>query len=128
MLDESGPALDIDPRVSDLVDAELNKAEIGKPSLSATFRASLPKSTWDASKTQIDPLPGSGGGAGTDAGSVDGTGGSGGGTPVASSSDSGCSASGAGAGSQAGLAALLLAAAALLLRRKAITSLPTGSR
>ncbi len=124
VLDESGPALEIDPRVSDLVDAELNKAELGKPSLSAAFRATLPKSTWNPSKTTVDPLPGGNGGA--DAGGADAMGG--GGAPVVAKGDSGCSASGSGGGSQAGLAALLLAASALALRRKSLASSSAGGR
>ncbi len=57
VLDETGPAFAIDPRMADKVDAELNEVELGKPSLSQEFKSSLPKITWDSSKVGIiDPI------------------------------------------------------------------------
>ena len=101
VLDESGPGIEIDPRVADLVDAELNKAVAGKESLSAAFLATLPKSTWDPSKTTVEPLPGNG---------------TSGGTNVGSASSGGCSATaGSSAPASAPLAGWLVALAALAL-------------
>lgn len=47
VLDESGAPLDVDPSVADKVDAQLNFAEVGKPSLPADFKARLPKVSWN---------------------------------------------------------------------------------
>ena len=51
VLDEKGPALDIDQSVADKVDAQLNAAKLGVPSLTDEFRKSLPKVTWDPYKS-----------------------------------------------------------------------------
>lgn len=47
VLDETGTGVEIDPKDADRVDAELNKAKAGTPSLSSEFAATLGKSTWD---------------------------------------------------------------------------------
>ena len=61
VMDETGDPINIDPRVADKVDAALNLAQAGKPSLTAEFIASLPISTWDPSKSVVEPLPATGG-------------------------------------------------------------------
>ncbi len=104
VLDETGAPVVIDPRLADKVDAALNAAEAGKPSLDAAFLATLPESTWDPSAEVVPPL---GGDSGTPGGAAGGG--------VAS----GCSAH---SGSQqapwapGGLALLLTLAAALVVR------------
>lgn len=100
VLDESGAPIPIDQSVADQVDAELNNAVVGKPSLSPLFISKLPKVSWDphTSKPTTTTKP---------AASSD------------TSSDGGCSA--APFGSPAGLAALLLgvlAVAGLVRARK----------
>ena len=105
VLDESGAGIEIDPRVADRVDAELNNAVVGKPSLSSAFLATLPQPTWDPSKTTVEPLANDGTGTGADTGNV------------ASGSSGGCSA-GAGATTRAAgspLAGWLVALAAALV-------------
>jgi len=57
VMDETGDPINIDPRLAEKVDAALNLATVGKPSLSAEFLATLPVSTWDSTKTTVDPLP-----------------------------------------------------------------------
>ena len=117
VLDESGPPLVIDPREADLVDAELNKAKAGKPSLSKAFIADLAKPTWDPTKKEQPPLAGGGAGTGTATG----------GTAVVASggsSSSMCQAQPNG-GAMGGTAALCLLALSLLIairRRHAETS------
>ena len=96
VLDESGPGLEIDPADADKVDAELNNAEAGKPSLSKDFIDKLKPSTWDYTTTDGKSPPATGG-----------------------DTDSSCTA-GAGSGDGgAGLMLLtLLALGALVLRRE----------
>lgn len=68
VMDESGAPLEIDPKDADRVDAELNKAQAGTPSLSEEFKASLKASTWDYTKVD-DPANGdTGTGATSDSG------------------------------------------------------------
>ncbi len=50
VLDESGAPIIIDPMEADKVDAELNNAQLGTPSLTADFVKSLPKITWNPDK------------------------------------------------------------------------------
>ena len=93
VLDESGPGLVIDPTVADKVDAQLNLAEIGKPSLPKEFILNLPKVTWNAdSPVQAPPVI---------------------------TEPSGCTASPK-AGSFGGLAVGLLALALLAVRRRQV--------
>ncbi len=92
VLDETGAPLVIDPSAAEMVDAQLNTAQVGKKSLDPDFILTLPAVTWDPSPV-----------AGTD---------SGGGTTTTTSS-SGCSAAAAPAGN--GLALMLIAMAAGLL-------------
>ncbi len=47
VLDEKGQGVEIDPEEADKVDAELNNAQAGTPSLSLEFIKGLKKSTWD---------------------------------------------------------------------------------
>ncbi len=48
VLDESGPPIEVQPGVTaDLVDAQLNLAVVGKPSLTAAFLKQLPVVKWD---------------------------------------------------------------------------------
>ena len=109
VLDESGPALDIDQSVADKVDAQLNFAKIGTPSLTAEFRKSLPKVTWDPYAKGVVTKP-----TGADAGSTDTTKAPGA-TASPASSGGGCAA-GSGAGGL--MTALVLLAAGLVLRRR----------
>lgn len=113
VLDEQGPPLDIDPSVADKVDAQLNFAKVGTPSLTAEFKASLPKVTWDPyTKGQTTPPP-----QGADAGGTTTTppGQTGGGT--ASGDGGGCT-----AGATGGLGGLLLGLGAVvgLVRRRRV--------
>ena len=51
VLDETGAPLDVQPgETADKVDAALNSAVVGKPSLSEEFKKSLPKVSWDPYK------------------------------------------------------------------------------
>jgi len=50
VLDESGPPVAIEPTLADKVDAELNNAQLGSPSLPKEFMAALPKITWNPDK------------------------------------------------------------------------------
>lgn len=68
VLDESGGAYVVDPRVADKVDAELNKAVPGQPSLSDMFKKSLPPVTWNPNLTGTVPGMPAKGGTGADAG------------------------------------------------------------
>lgn len=106
VLDEKGGPLEIDPRDADLVDAELSKAVAGQPSLSASFIATLTKSTWDPTKSQVDPKPTNGGAPAASAG------GGGGGCNAGPMGTAGTSA--------AGLSALVAACALLLRRRRLV--------
>lgn len=105
VLDESGPPIAIDPREADKVDAALNDAKVGQASLTGTFIGSLTPSTWDPTKTTVDPLPG-------------GTGGTGGTSGGVSSSSSGCTAGPSQGAGRFGLLLLACAAALLVLRRR----------
>jgi len=62
VLDESGAPIAIEPTMADKVDAELNNAQLGKPSLPAEFIQALPKITWNPDKiggtTTVNPSPG----------------------------------------------------------------------
>ncbi|MBI5609580.1 MAG: DUF2330 domain-containing protein [Deltaproteobacteria bacterium] len=108
VLDESGPPLAIDQSVADKVDAELNKATLGKPSLSADFKAKLPVVKWDPhSSTAVAT-------GGADAkGSADTTA-----APAASSSSPSSSSCSSGTVGFPGALAGLVAAVALLIRRR----------
>lgn len=120
VLDESGAAYAVEPMASDKVDAELNNAELGKPSLSAAFKATLPPITWNADKAVV---------TGADAGSSDGTGAdasgdsatladAGGTTTTAKPAESsGCTASPV-AGTASAISLLLAIAGLALLRRR----------
>ncbi len=97
VLDEQGLGLEIDPEDADKVDAELNNAEAGKPSLSPEFIKDLKEPTWDY--TTVDGKPTAPGGGADD-------------------SDGSCTAGTSAGGGPLGLALLgLLALAALVLRR-----------
>jgi MYXO-CTERM domain-containing protein len=94
VLDEMGAPLEVQPgETADKVDAELNNAVVGKPSLSEDFKKTLPKVSWDPYK---------GGAAAAGATS----------TAAKAESDGGCSAGpdgrGLGAVVLAGLACLLV--------------------
>lgn len=99
VLDESGGPLEIDPRDAELVDAELSKAENGKPSLSEAFKASLGKSTWDPARPVVEPTN------------------TGGNKPQVTNADSGGGCT-AGGGAIAGAGWLLLLALGLIWRRR----------
>ena len=93
VLDESGPAYAIDPRVADKVDAELNKAVAGTPSLSDLFKKSLPPVTWNPSVVGNVPGMPAKANTGADAGTTGTDTGSKTTPPVATPpKDSGCSA------------------------------------
>lgn len=121
VLDESGPPYEVEPLgPADLVDAQLNSAKIGTPSLTDEFKKSLPKVTWDSSKPVTQ---GTGGGqgttGGTDAGSTvasDATssGSTGSGSTTTSSS---CQAS-TSSSSTGALALLVIACFGLIRRRR----------
>ncbi len=67
VLDESGAPYDIQPLgTADLVDAELNNAKLGTPSLTDDFKKSLPQVDWDPYKVVAQVT------GGTDAGSLGG--------------------------------------------------------
>jgi hypothetical protein len=53
VLDESGPPYIVDPLFAEKVDAQLNLAEVGKPSLTDEFKKGLGKSTWDPKKVGV---------------------------------------------------------------------------
>jgi uncharacterized protein (TIGR03382 family) len=55
VLDETGLGLEVDPRDADLVDAKLNDAKAGKPSLDADFIATLKGSSWDPTQSTQTP-------------------------------------------------------------------------
>lgn len=112
VLDEKGPPLDVQPgATADMVDAHLNLAVAGKPSLSAEFLAQLPKVTWDPYHVGA-PVP-----TGTDAGGTDSTSAGGTSTPSIGKSSS-CSATTAGSGAAA-ILALLAGLTVLVFRRRA---------
>ncbi len=95
VLDESGQALEIDPSWADKVDAQLNDAKVGSPSLPADFIKSLPPITWNPNVS----------------------------TATVSDVNSGTATSGgctAGRTASAALVSLLFASALLLLRRRAV--------
>ncbi|MSP91434.1 MAG: DUF2330 domain-containing protein [Myxococcales bacterium] len=67
VMDESGAPLDIHPDDADKVDAELNNAQVGKPSLSAAFKQGLKAASgWNPTK-----VGGTAGGADAGAGTAD---------------------------------------------------------
>ena len=115
VLDESGPPYDIQPLGNaDLVDAQLNNAKVGSPSLSDDFKNSLPKVTWDPYKVVTQGTTG-----GADAGGLSADT-AGGGSDISSSpppTSTGCQARPMGA--IGGLAGIVLALALLLRRRMA---------
>jgi len=93
VLDESGAAIEVDPSVADKVDAQLNEAKVGTPSLPADFLKSLPPITWNPNQS----------------------------TAAVQDVSSGTTASGgctAGRGAGTGALALLLAGGLLVLRRR----------
>ncbi len=53
VLDESGPPIEIDQTFADQVDAELNNAKVGQPSLPADFVAALPPVTWNPDQPTV---------------------------------------------------------------------------
>lgn len=110
VLDESGPPIVIDPREADRVDAALNDAKVGQPSLTGTFLGSLTPSTWDPTKTAVDPLPGTGGGGG----------GTGGGVAGGTNASGGCSAGPRAGGSSVPVLLLLSLVAGLVWRRRSV--------
>ena len=117
VLDESGAPFAVEPLSgADLVDAILNSAKAGTPSLTDADKKALPPVTWDPYK-----VSGTTGGADASSG-TDGTGGAdASGTPVATDSGavstSGCT---AGTSGQAGGVAALVCAALVLVRRRAL--------
>lgn len=120
VLDEKGPPLDIDQSVADKVDAHLNFAKLGSPSLTEEFRKSLPPVKWDP---YAKGNPGTTTGTGTSG--ADASSGTGTTTKPAtgsSSSSSGssgmCDASPVGSGLAGLLTALLAVGAVLVLRRR----------
>ena len=121
VLDESGPPIVIDPREADLVDAELNKAKAGTPSLSKDFIAALAKPTWDPTKKEQPPLKGGTAttGSGTTGSGTDATSAGPVTVPAGGGSSSGCQAQ-PGDGAMGGTAALCLFALSLLfgIRRR----------
>lgn len=104
VIDESGLPLEIDPRDADLVDAELSKAVVGKPSLSSDFLASIGKSAWDPTKPTVDPTK------------TNGT------TPVADSGSGGCTAGRTATFGAGWLAALAMLALVLRRRRSTVSN------
>jgi hypothetical protein len=100
VLDEKGQPTEIDPSWADKVDAQLNLAKLGEPSLPEGFLDAMPKGQWNA-HTSGAPVSG-----GTTGGSAN---------PTASSEDSGCS---AGLIGQPAAIGMLLAAAGLLAVRR----------
>lgn len=124
VLDESGPALDIDPTVADKVDAQLNGAVLGKPSLTAEFKKSLPPITWNADSpsnpTGGDTSPGSDISSGSDASSASDASLADvnfAGTPGKPAPSSGCTTSRA-SGSEGAIGLLLALTALVGLRRR----------
>ncbi len=107
VLDESGPPYDIQPlATADLVDAELNGATIGTPSLTDDFKKSLPKVTWDPYK----PVAQTTDVTSTTADTL--------GTPIATTTTTTTSSCQAGPmGAMGGLAGIVLALVLLLRRR-----------
>lgn len=93
VLDESGQPIEIEPTVADKVDAQLNEAKVGTPSLPADFLKSLPAVTWNPNPTAAAVSNASGG----------------------TSAGGGCSAGGSSGG--AGLVLLALGGLFLLRRR-----------
>jgi len=132
VLDETGQPVEIDagkPDLVDKIDQALDKAVLGKASLSPEVLASIPKSTWDPAKSKVEPKTeadagssadtgtGTGTGAGTDAGSA----GSGNTTTPASGGGGGSSCAASGLPSEpfgASLSLLSLALLGLRARRR----------
>ena len=107
VLDESGPPYDIQPLgTADLVDAELNNAKIGAPSLTDDFKKSLPGVTWDPYKAVTQGTTGGVDGGGTSSLSSPAS---------ATTTTTGCQAGPVGA---LGALAGLIVALALVLRRR----------
>ena len=103
VLDESGPPIEVDPSIADKVDAQLNDAKLGQPSLPADFIKSLPPITWNpdqSTATAQDVSSGTTAAGGCTAG------------PIAGS----------------GAVALLFAGAVLLVRRRALRPEPCQRR
>jgi len=124
VIDEKGQPLDIHPTEADNVDAQLNSAKVGQPSLTDEFIAGLSKEVWDPTKSEYVPpkkdedaggghIPPADGGGAADTGSTTGGGPPGGNAAIGSSSS--CSAVPVG---QAGAALLLLLATLGLLWRR----------
>jgi uncharacterized protein (TIGR03382 family) len=97
VIDEKGAPVDIHPSWADKVDAQLNLAKLGEPSLPAGFLDGMPKGGWNPHSA--NPLASSGGA-----------------TVAAAPDDGGCSAGGV--GHPAALTALLAAAGLLVARRR----------
>ncbi len=107
VLDESGAPLAIDQSAADQVDAELNNAKLGQPSLSEAFKAKLPKVIWNPHSSAAPITTG-----------ADATGGSD--TSASTSAPAGSSSSGCTTGnvSHPGALVSMLAAAAWFVRRR----------
>ena len=118
VMDEKGPPLDVHPLDADKVDAALNGAVAGKPSLDEAFRKTLlAATTWDYKKPGTVTTPPTGGtdaaGGGADAGAKTGGG------AAAPASKGGCTAKGTGHGA-GGLALLLAGLAGLVALRRRV--------
>lgn len=115
VLDETGQPYPVEPlKGADLVDAALNNAKVGTPSLTEEVKKSLPQVTWDPYKVLSDPPAGTDASTGNDTG-ADATGT----TPTSTGTEtsSGCTAGTH--GGFPGLMGLALAAIVLLRRRTA---------
>jgi len=127
VLDETGAPLAIHPADADKVDAALNGAEAGKPSLTPEFKKDLRDPAWKYTDPKFDPGPasssggtssssGSSGGSSTSGGTSTSSGGSS--TSSGGGDSSGCTA-GSSQGSQLPTALLVMfALGALFVRRR----------
>lgn len=117
VLDETGPAVDVQPMsTADLVDAQLDAAKVGTPSLSAEFLKKLPKIDWDP--YHVGAVP-SGVAAGADAGSRVATD-AGPSSPNTTATSSSCSANTQSAGRGWLLACAIAAGLVVFRRRKSV--------
>ena len=119
VLDESGPPLAIHPADADLVDAQLNAAKAGTPSLTDAFKKTLRTADWDYKDPKFDPGPSTSSSSGASSGGASSTGGSSsGGGSSSSGGDSGCSAASGLPGKAAPLLLLMAFALIAVLRRR----------